>query len=65
MPMYVREVMVCKKWHGIPLSLSLSVCLAWHDGERWRWLITEMLEIGSDGGGRGRGERARLPDGKI
>ena len=65
--MYGREVMVCKKWHGVPLlsllllclSLSLSVCLAWHDGERWRWLITEMLEIGS-----GRREGRRRTGGK-
>ena len=25
MPMYVKEVMVCKKWHGVPLSSLFSV----------------------------------------
>ena len=62
--MYVREVMVCKNGTGslcALLLLCLSVCLAWHDGERWR----EMVDHGDGGNQRKEEEREREDRRKI
>ena len=33
MPMYVREVMVCKKWHGVSPPLSVWRGMTVRDGD--------------------------------